>query len=305
MKQATIGIVGTGAVGGFLGGKLALAGHKLIFISRGEALKKLQNDGLTLEDIEKTHSIKEAVFTDDASLLKDCQYILFAVKSYDTEEAVKQIKDYIADDALVITPQNGVSNDLVLAEHLGKKRVIPGLTKGGYTNPEPGLVKNTSFYQLIVGEYSGEKSDRLQQFVDLCKQAGIDTVLSQQIHVERWKKYVWNCTFNIIAAISGLSMDKILGDEALRDLSVATMKEIIVVANKEEIRINEEEIIKNYLVNNMGNFKPSTLQDVEKTNPTELDAFTGNLLVLAKKHDLETPINQTLYTLLHGITEVK
>lgn len=302
-----IGIIGTGAVGGFFGGKLALAGFEVVFFARGKTLETLKTKGLTLETKEKTSLINNAIFSDDPSKLKTCKYILFIVKSYDTKTTIDKIKNYIAKDAIVITPQNGINNDLILSKVLNKKQIIPALTKGGFSSPKPGHFINLGFAVLEVGEYDGKISSRLTEFANICNKAGIKTIVSKQIQTERWKKYIVNCTFNIISAIIRLKTDQILNNSKTRELCVETMKELIIIANKEGIALDEKSAIDESirLVEKLGSFKTSTLQDIEKSKPIELEAFTGYVLELAKKNNLKVPINELLYTLLYGITESK
>ncbi|MFA6016703.1 MAG: 2-dehydropantoate 2-reductase [Patescibacteria group bacterium] len=298
-----IGIVGTGAVGGYFGAKLKLAGYDVVFFSRGKTLETLKSNGLTLETKEKTSVIKDTIFTDDPTELKNCKYILFTVKSYDTESTINKIKKYIADDATVITPQNGINNDLILSEAIGKERVLPALTKGGYSSPKFGYFKNLGFAVFEVGEYDGKITPRLKDLSAIFKNTGIETIISKQIQTERWKKYSWSCTFNIISAITRLRVDQMLNEPKILDLCVRTFNEIILVANKEGIPFKKKERIKEAIVlaKQLGTFKTSTLQDIELGKKIELEAFTGYLLKLAHKHNIKVPVNELLYTLLYGI----
>lgn len=302
-----IGIVGTGAIGGYFGGKLASSGFEVVFLSRGRTLEILKTHGLTLETKEKTSIIREAIFTDNPSELKTCKYILFSVKSYDTQSTINKIKNYIGDNAIVITQQNGINNDLILSKVLGKKRVIPALTKGGYSSPNLGHFKNLGFAILEFGEYDGKISPRLTEFANICNKAGIETIVSKQIQTERWKKYILNCTFNIISAITRLRTDQMLNNSKIYYLSIQTMKEIISVASKEGIILNESNTIKEAIatVKKLGSFKTSTLQDIENGKPIELEAFTGYVLKLAHKHKVKVPINKIFYSLLSGIIDLK
>lgn len=299
-----IGIIGAGAVGGFLGAKLILASNNVIFLSRGETIKALKSNSLILESKGKTYTIKDALYTDDASQLKNCKYILFTVKSYDTKSTINQVKNYIDDNALVITPQNGINNDLQLSEVLGRKRVIAGLIKGGFSSPQAGYIKNFGYAILVVGKYDGNVSPRLKEFINICNEAGIEIILSKNIQTERWKKYIWNCTFNIISSITRLRVDQMLNNSKIRNLCINTMKEIILVANKEGIILKENDIIQEAIIlaKKLGAFKTSTLQDIENGKKIELEAFTGYILKLAHKHNLKVPINELLYVLLYGIT---
>lgn len=299
-----IGIVGTGAVGGFFGAKLKLAGFDVVFLSRGNNLEVLKKDGLTLDTFGKIYNIKDAIFTDRLDDLNNCDYILFTVKSYDTKIVAEQIKKIVTDKTTVITPQNGINNDIIIGEIIGKEKIIPAMAQVGVSTPRPGLIKHVSLGKLTFGEYDGKYSDRIKEFESMLKKAGIEPIVIDGIQLARWKKYMWNCTFNIIAAITGLSLDKILADSFLKDLCKNTILEIKTVAEKEGIIFDEEDVVSARIkfAEVMGSFKPSTLEDLEKGKRIELDAFTGTLIQLAKKHKISVPINTVLYALLHGKT---
>lgn len=298
-----IGIVGTGAVGGFFGAKLKLAGFDVIFLSRGKSLEVLKKDGLTFDTLGKIFKIDDTLFTDNPEELGELDYILFTVKSYDTKSAAEQIKKIITDKTTVITPQNGINNDVIIGDIIGKDKLIPAMAQVGVSTPKPGYVKHVSLGKLTLGEYSGEYTERVKGFETMLKKAGIEVIVSNNIQLARWKKYIWNCTFNIIAAITGLSLDKLLADSYLRELCRKTILEIKEVAESEGIIFDEKDVVEARIkmAEVMGSFKPSTLEDLEKGKRIELDAFTGTVIELAKKHNLSVPINKTLYALLHGI----
>jgi len=297
-----IGIIGTGAVGGYFGAKFKLAGNDVVFLSRGENLKAMKKSGLQLKTAGKIYKIKDAIFTDNPADIGELDYILFTVKSYDTRSTARQIKNIIKSNTVIITPQNGINNDLILGEILGKEKIIPGMAKVGVSVPKPGRIEHTSLGIIIIGEYDGSISERLKKFQRIAQNAGIECVISEQILKDRWKKYIWNCTFNIIAAITGLRLDQILSNKHLKQLCIDTIKEITRIAVKEKVRITEVEALKASLelADNLGKFKPSTLEDIEKGKPIELDAFTGTVISLGNKHKMDTPINKVFYALLHG-----
>ncbi len=297
-----IGIVGTGAVGGFIGAKLALDNHEVVFLSRGRILKEMQKKGLKFDSQGKIELIRDAIFTEDAKELESCELIFFTVKSYDTESAALQIKDYVSKDTVIITPQNGIHNDVILGEIFNKKKIIPGMAKVGVSMPEPGCVDHSKLGVLTLGEYSGKITERIREIKKIIVSSGIKCIISKNIQEDRWGKYIWNCTFNIIAAITELNLSQILDDVFLRKLAISTMKEIISVAKAKSIKLNEKMVIsKNLdLAENLGEFEPSTLEDVRKGKPIELDAFTGRVIKYAEKLEIKVSINETLYALLHG-----
>lgn len=298
----TIGVVGTGAVGGFFGAKLALSGSKVIFLSRGNNLEIMKQNGLTLDTLGDIHVVKDAIFTESPADLNNCDLILFTVKSYDTKETIKQIKPHLKQDAIILTPQNGISNDVLLAETFSKERIIPAFAKVGVGVPKPAYIKHTGLGVITFGEYDGSNSKRVEAIKELFTKAGVETEIDVDIQTSRWKKYIWNTTFNIIAAIVEQPLDVMLNNKALYDLCIETIKELEILAIKEGIDFKGEDVVavRIELARKLGNFKPSTLEDLEKGKPIEIDAFTGYALELAKKHNLKMPINKTLYALLAG-----
>lgn len=295
-----IGIIGTGAVGGYFGGKLKLAGFDVVFLSKGKTLKVLQKEGLKIETRGKVLTIKNALFTNNAKKLGKLDYILFTVKSYDTKKAAQQIKAIVTKNTSIITPQNGINNDEILGKILGKEKIIPAMAQIGVNMSEPGYIKHTSMGILTMGEYNGKYSQRLKKIETALRKAEISCIVSNQIQVNRWKKFAWNSTFNIVAAITGLRLDQILNDKKLYKLCEDTIKEIEEIAIKEGINFGKENFVQarfNF-AKLMGKYKPSTLEDLEKGKPTEFEAFTGAVLALGKKHKLPVETNKKLYKLL-------
>lgn len=264
----------------------------------------MKQQGLTVDSLGDVQVLEKAVFTDDASDLKDCDLILFTVKSYDTQSAINQIKPHLNQETVILTPQNSIVNDRVLAQEFGQERVIPGFAKIGVGMPQPAYVRHTGLGIINFGEYDSASSDRVKKIKSLFNQAGVQANIVENIQTARWQKYIWNCTFNIIAAIIEQPLDIILDQPETYDLCIRTIKEIEQVAIKEGINFEEVDVVAEALAlaKKLGHFKPSTLEDVEKDKPIELDAFTGTVIKLAKKHDLEVPVNQTLYALLAGKT---
>lgn len=160
---------------------------------------------------------------------------------------------------------------------------------------------------MEIGEYDGKISPRLKEFATIFQGTNVEVTISDQIQIERWKKYSWNCAFNIISAITRMRVDQMLDNPKISDLCIRTLKEIVTVAAREGIIFDVEDRIKEAfaLARSIGAFKTSTLQDLESGKRIELEAFTGYILKLAKKHKLKVPINETLYSLLSGIVEAK
>ncbi len=191
---------------------------------------------------------------------------------------------------------------MILQGIFGKDKIIPGMAKIGTAMPEPGLVKHTRLGILTLGEYSGEESPRLLQIQQILTEAGIECLLPSEIQKKRWTKYTWNCTFNIVAAITELNLAQILANPDLVKVCEEVIKEIFAVAQAKGVDLNLDEVLEAsfVLAKKLGEFKPSTLEDVEKGKPIELDAFTGQVIKYGQECELETPRNEVLYGLLAG-----
>lgn len=301
MEAPRIVIMGAGAVGGYFGGRLAeVYGDNVHFVARGAHLEKMQQHGLTIksegQDVTIPVSASEQVPDDPADL------VLFTVKSYDTDEAIDKIKPIIDDQTQILTIQNGIENAAKLMDVFGEERVIDGFCRIGASVIEPGVIEHSMMGSICFGEADNIPTDRIELLASWFDTAGIDYRISDNVRRDIWIKFCWNCIFNMLTGIANVTVDHLMDDAATETLCYRVFEELQQVAATEGIKLTDEEgrdMIEGS--KNLGAFKTSTYQDRQRGRPMEYDAFTGAVVRLADRHNIEVPVHRTLLGLLRAI----
>ncbi len=300
-------VMGAGAVGGYFGGRVARAASaKVTLVARGEHLNAIQREGLVIESEDNRLKVTPEAVENPGDAGSKPDLILFTVKSYDTGAAIRQITPVVSQRTQVLTLQNGIENYPKLVEAFGEDRVIQGFCKIGASVPRPGVVQHSAFGEITLGEQDGSESGRIMEIKSLFEEAGVSTAVSSDITHDVWVKFSWNCLLNMITAAANVTVDKIYGHEEPVALCYRLYEEIQKVAAREGVELTDEEgagIIES--ARKLEGFETSTYQDRKKKKKMEYEAFTGAVVRLADKHDLDVPYHQTLYALLKLIDESK
>lgn len=191
-------IMGTGAVGSFYGGKLARAGHKVIFVARGENLSALRQKGLSLQSIQGDFHLDHVDATDQPASAGVCDLVLVCVKSYDSMQAAQLLRPVVGPETVILSLQNGVENEDLFAHIFGTPHVMGGMAYIGAELTKPGVVIHSAAGHIVFGELSGERTARAERLQQLFLAAGISAQLSTNIMTVLWDKLVWNTAFNAI-----------------------------------------------------------------------------------------------------------
>lgn len=291
--------MGAGAVGGYFGGRLAeKSGADVIFIARGRHLEAMQLEGLDIRSIDGD-TILDVMATDRPEETGAADLVLFTVKSYDTDEAIEQIRPIVSEHTQVLTLQNGIENYPKLVDAFGGERVIQGFCKIGAGVPEPGVVEHKALGEITVGEKDGSRSERLVPLMALFEKAGIPAEISGDIDKEVWLKFSWNCLFNMLTAVAMVTVEKLFKYEESKRLCYDLFEEIRQVAHVKEVHIGRDEgrkLIES--AKKLEGFETSTYQDRRKGKRLEYEAFTGAVIRIADSKDIEVPAHRTLYALL-------
>lgn len=291
-------------MGGYFGGQIARHSvANVTLIARGKHLKAIQKSGLIIKSGEDEQKIKVDAY-EDPRKASSPDLILFTVKSYDTGDAIKQIKPAVTESTQILTLQNGIENYPKLVDAFGSERVIQGFCKIGAGISEPGVVEHKAFGNITLGEQDGGKTRRIKNVETLFKDAKVPVSISADITREVWLKFTWNCLLNMVTATGNVTVEKIFYHEESEQLCYRLFEEIRQVAEKENIELKPEDgriIIESS--KKLTGFETSTYQDRQKGKDMEYEAFTGAILRLADKHGLNVPYNETLYALLKMIDE--
>lgn len=296
-----IGIVGTGAVGGYFGACLSKAGHEVTFLARGENLKALKrNAGISVESVEGDFKAA-GIFTDSYESLVEADLILFCVKSTATKEVAAQLVPVLKKEASILTLQNGVDNEEVLAAYFGEGRILSAATYIQAQMKAPGVVKQVENpTRLVIGalDTQGEES-RLNEVSQILESAGIETHVSSHILKVKWKKLLWNVTFNPLSALIEGKVGVILDDAGLRRTAERIAMEALMVAGEAGIPLEDGLASKMIEQSELArHHETSMLQDKRSGKPMELESICGYVVNKGKELGVETPVLETIYSLL-------
>ncbi len=306
-------IYGAGAIGGWLGVKLARAGCEVSVVARGPTLAALQARGLRLESAAEATSVPVRASADPGDLgVQDL--VVVAVKSPAMSEVAKSIGPLIGPQTVVLTAMNGVpwwffegfggrhagtrlkavDPDGGIAAAVPARHIIGCVVHASCSVDSPGSGRHHFGNQLIIGEPSGEKTARLRELAGLLERAGFETVMSDQVQKDAWYKLWGNMTVNPISALTGATTDRILDDELVRDFIGKVMLEAREIGARIGIPIHQQPEDRHQVTRKLGAFKTSMLQDVEAGKPVELDALVTVVKELGELTGVATPFTDAL-----------
>ena len=302
-----IAVYGAGGVGGYYGGRLAQAGHDVTLIARGDHLDAVREDGLTVESEAGDFHVSLPA-TDDPDDIDPVDVVLFCVKSFDTEDAASHLDSLLKPDGAVLSLQNGVDNEDVLAERVGIDRVWGGVTYIFSTIAEPGVVEHTGGpAHVIFGQYhepGTERPDRsalAAEFLDACEDAdGMSAKYTENVHGTLWDKFALICAQAGLTAASRQPLGRIRENDASWGLYRQVLEEVVAVGHAEGVRFDWDPVGK--WVDGMsegGDDNYSSLHyDLTHGKRMELDALHGSAVRRARDHDVPVPATRAVYAVL-------
>jgi 2-dehydropantoate 2-reductase len=321
-----VSIYGAGAIGGWVGVKLAQAGCEVSVVARGATLEALQLHGLRLEQGGETTSAPVHASASPAELgVQDL--VIVAVKAPAMAEVAKAIGPLLGPDTIVLTAMNGVpwwffegfggkhegtrlkavDPDGAIAKAIPAKHIIGSVVHASCALNGPGFVKHHFGNRLILGEPSGQKTARVQELSELLQRAGFEAPVADQIQKDAWYKLWGNMTVNPVSAMTGATTDLILGDELVKNFISSVMLEAREIGARIGIPIDQKPEDRHQVTLKLGAFKTSMLQDVEAGKPVELDALVSVVRELGQITGVATPFTDALLGLsrlharVHGL----
>ncbi|MDR4498836.1 MAG: ketopantoate reductase family protein [Candidatus Scalindua sp.] len=291
-------VIGTGAVGGYFGGMLVKGGEDVTFVARGEYLESLKTRGLKIRSHEGDLSLKiHAVENPEKAGKVDL--ILMCVKAYDTKASTLQCMRNIGNNTVVLSLQNGVENEDVIGKIVGREKVLGGVVLIASELNERWEILHYYSGKIIMGELDGKISDRARKISDVFSRANIPCSLSRDIQKKLWEKLVWNAGFNSVSTITRSTLQEMFECLETKALIRLTMEEVVTVARGVG-HVIDKSIIENYLrePERSREMRTSTLQDLLKSKPLEIDAINGVVVAKGEELGIQTPYNSTLYALL-------
>ena len=300
-----IAIIGAGAIGGWIGVRLATAGHDVGVLARGATLDAIRHNGWTL-DIGGERITCAVNASDDAAALGQQDLVVLALKGPALPTMAPTVAPLIGPDTDVIPAMNGVpwwfmlrqqppmalqsvDPDGAIAAAIPYETVVGSVVHASASVAEPGVVTHKAGNGLILGEPDGTPSARLDALCELFEHAGFDVTRSATIRRDIWYKLWGNLTMNPISALTGATCDRILDDPLVRGFVLACMSEAQAIGNRIGCRIEESGEDRILVTRKLGAFKTSMLQDAETGRPLEIDQLLSAPREIAQALGIATP----------------
>ncbi|KRC10402.1 2-dehydropantoate 2-reductase [Hydrogenophaga sp. Root209] len=308
-----VAIVGAGAIGGWLGVLLSHTGCIVSALARGETLAALRRDGLQLHENGRLIGAPVEA-SPSAAALGVQDLVVVAVKAPALAEVARGIAPLIGRHTVVLTAMNGVPwwffNEFggeragtrlqsvdpggEIDRAIPARHVIGGVVHASCSVDSPGVIRHHFGNGLIIGEPSGEASERVAALAALLQRAGLNATVSPQIQKDVWYKLWGNMTVNPVSALTGATTDRILGDDLVRGFISSVMLEAKAIGARIGIPIDQQPEDRHAVTLKLGAFKTSMLQDVQARKSVELDALVTVVRELGQLTGVPTPFTDAL-----------
>ena len=303
--MTSIAVYGAGGIGAYFGGRLALAGADVSLLARGEHLDALRADGLRVESVHGDFEV-DLPATDDPAEVGPVDYVLVCVKSFDTPQVAAEMGPLLGEGTTVLSLQNGVRNERVLADAVGEDRVMGGVSYIFSTIADPGVVEHTGGpARIVFGELDGTVTPRAERFRDLCERADVDVALTESIRTEMWEKFAFIVAHAGMTATTRLPVGEIRDVEASWAMYERLMREVESVAAAEGAALPDGAVDRwlGFARELDADAYSSLHYDLTHGKRMELDAFHGTVVDLATDHGIDVPACEAVYAILQPWAE--
>jgi 2-dehydropantoate 2-reductase len=309
-------VIGAGAIGSLLAGKLSNAGHEVDILARGSHLEAIREIGLRIiqEDGREVH-VDTLNAAEEVSAFGEEELIILAVKAHQIIDVVPQIRPLLGTDTVIMTVQNGipwwffhgfdgpyqgriiraVDPDGRIAQHVDSRRVLGSIAYPAADRPEPGLVRVVEGDQFPVGELDGLRSRRATEVASVLATAGFRSRVLTDIRSHIWVKAWGNLAFNPISALTGATLSEICRNPLTRALATEMMTEASAIADPLGIRTRITIAQRIEAAERIGDHKTSMLQDLEAARELETEALIGSFVELGELIGTPTPSIDAVY----------
>jgi len=307
-------IYGAGAIGGFIGARLAAAGESQVAaVARGDTLQALRTHGWRLQHGDTLLRAPLAAASEDPAALGPMDLVVVAVKGPALGEVAQRIGPLLGPDTVVLPAMNGVpwwfaqstpalggvrlrsvDPDGSIAAHIPLERVVGCVVHASTYTPEPGLVAQRMGQGLIIGEPAGGLSPRVERLAGLLSRAGFETTASANVRQDIWYKLWGNMTMNPVSAITGATVDRIMADPLVLAFCTAAMEEAAAVGARIGCAVAQSAADRHAVTRKLGRFRTSMQNDVDAGRAIELDALVTVVQEIAQRLQVATPNIDTL-----------
>jgi 2-dehydropantoate 2-reductase len=271
-----IGVIGAGALGLYYGALLQRDGHEVHFLLRRD-YQAIHRHGLQVTSPNGNFHLTHVNGHKDSKDIGIVDLVLIGLKAYANHQLVELVRPLAGPETVILTLQNGLGNEDVLATAFSNKQIVGGVAFLCCNRGEPGTVHHLDQGSIRIAEFSGGLSSRAKELATMFNHAGIPCEACPDLMKVRWEKLVWNIPFNGLCALTGLPTDQLLNCPETRQLIAEMMQEVIDAANRQNLSevVEGKPFVERMLrvTEAMGAYRPSMMIDRQHGAPLELDAI--------------------------------
>ena len=296
-------IMGAGAVGAYLGGMLARAGHPVSLIARGHHLTALRQHGLRVIH-DRAEFTVQCPATDHPAEIGPVDLALLTVKTYQNPTAVPAMTPMIGPDTAILCLQNGIDSYQAPASTFGADKVLPGAVYIEAALDAPGVARQTGdVVRVVFGELSEPLSARAQAIAHAFNSAGIPAEIAADIRAALWTKFLFIATMAGVTSIARQTLAQLMPRPEWRPVVTACLREIEATGRANGVNLPPDihDTTLAYIENNLADLQASMHTDLIAGRPLELEALTGAVIRAGRAAAVPTPINDVIYAMLNPL----
>lgn len=297
-----IAVFGTGGVGGYFGGRLAQNGADVTFIARGAHLAAIRESGLRVESIDGDFTVHPVNATDSPNSIGRADLILLAIKAWQLEEAITQMKPVVGESTMILPLLNGMEHMDILFKTYGKEQVLGGLCRISAFIGEPGMIRHVGIKPYIAyGEWSNSKSKRIEDLHALFNSTNV--IIAENpadIKTAMWEKFIFISGTSGVGAYTRQTTGEYRSNPESRAMLINAMSETAAVARARGVPIADDfvEATMQRIDNLPSEMTASMQKDMMAGRPSELNEQTGAVIRMGKSAGVPTPTHEKLFAAL-------
>jgi 2-dehydropantoate 2-reductase len=293
-------VIGAGAIGSFYGFLLEKSGAKMILWCRSNA-DLIQKNGIKIISNQHNYHFKPyKILKNLEDLDEKIDYVLIATKHLPNIDITALIRKVINPNCKIILIQNGIHIEKNIAKNFPQNELISILAFVAVSRRSDILIEHFDYGRLVIGSYNSQATASCHQLAQMWQKSGIEVKIVDNILRERWKKLVWNASFNPLSVIlRGANTQQILSNPLNSELVRNVMAEVCKLAEADDCKL-EDDVIENNIqaTLSMKPYKTSMLLDFEASRLMEVEAILGNALKFAQSKSITTPYLSTIYAII-------
>lgn len=304
---ASIAVIGTGAVGGYYGARLAQAGHDVRFLARSD-YATIRDQGMEVRSYEGDFHLRPVTVFADPAEIGPVDWVICALKTTSIDSAPELIKPCIGPGTRIVALMNGLGIEERLADHFERWRIFGAMAFVCINRIAPGVIHHLRYGRLSIGHLDDSPAET-ELLGGLLRSAGLDVVVAPNLRWARWDKLCWNIPFNgLSVAAGGIGTEAITSGPHLRSIAERAMHEVVRLANADleaassPDRLDAGEVVTRMfsLTDTMGDYHTSMVLDYALARPLEVETILGEPSRRAARLGVATPVIDMLYALVHA-----